>query len=83
MASPSAPLPPSVEAPSEDPKQELLKQIRSHEVAVAELNCLPSNRAVYQRNGNLFFRKSVMATTAHEQKQLDSAKARLQKMSAI
>ncbi|KAL1562019.1 hypothetical protein AAHA92_04644 [Salvia divinorum] len=59
----------------------LLKQVRSHEVAVAELNGLSSSRAVYQRNGNLFFRTTIQKATAFEQKQLDAAKATLQKLS--
>ncbi|KAK1324765.1 hypothetical protein QJS10_CPA01g03032 [Acorus calamus] len=46
-------------ASEEDLKKDLLKQIRSHEVAIAELNSLSSSRAVYQRNGNIFFRKNI------------------------
>ncbi|KAE9594815.1 hypothetical protein Lal_00013236 [Lupinus albus] len=56
---------------------DLTKQARSHEIAIAELQNLPSSRAVYQRNGNLFFRTTVPKATAMEQKQLDSAKAKM------
>ncbi|KAK7246101.1 hypothetical protein RIF29_40960 [Crotalaria pallida] len=56
---------------------DVTKQARSHEVAIAELDNLPSSRAVYQRNGNLFFRTTVPKATAMEQKQLDAAKAKL------
>ncbi|KAM7508930.1 hypothetical protein LguiA_019383 [Lonicera macranthoides] len=57
----------------------LLKQIRSHEVAIAELSHLSSSRAIYQKNGNLFFRTTVPKATTFEQSQLDMAKAKLQK----
>ncbi|PIN10362.1 hypothetical protein CDL12_17052 [Handroanthus impetiginosus] len=69
--------------PSKSPSaSDLLKQVRSHEVAIAELNNLSSSRAVYQRNGNIFFRTTIQKATAFEQKQLDSAKARLQKLNS-
>ncbi|CAA2988857.1 Prefoldin beta-like [Olea europaea subsp. europaea] len=61
---------------------DLLKQVRSHEVAVAELNNLSSSRAVYQRNGNIYFRTSIQKAKESEQKQLDFAKAKLQKPSS-
>ncbi|KAK6140472.1 hypothetical protein DH2020_002596 [Rehmannia glutinosa] len=61
---------------------DLLKQVRSHEVAIAELNNLSSSRAVYQRNGNIFFRTTIQKATAFEQKLLDNAKARMQKLSS-
>lgn len=64
-----------------DRAQELVKQIRGHEVALAELNNLHPSRAVYQRNGNIFFRKDVKGAIASEQKQLDLSKAQLQKLS--
>ncbi|CAA7403889.1 unnamed protein product [Spirodela intermedia] len=65
----AAPHAPSVEALAEgDPEQKLLKQIRGHEVAVVELNSLHPNRAVYQRNGIIYFRKEVKVATAFEQK---------------
>ncbi|RXH93188.1 hypothetical protein DVH24_013764 [Malus domestica] len=60
-----------------DPKLGLLKQIRSHEVAIAELGALSSSRGVYQKNGNLFFRTTIEKASASEQKQIDLAKARL------
>lgn len=65
-----------------DSSYNLVKQIRSHEVAIAELNNLPSSRAVYQRNGNIFFRTSVPKATIFEQRQLDAAKAGLQKLNS-
>ncbi|XP_004497711.1 uncharacterized protein [Cicer arietinum] len=57
-------------------------ELRSHEVAIAELNALPSSRTVYQRNGNLFFRTSIQTATSMEQKQLDSAKAKLKNLNS-
>ncbi|KAL3622352.1 hypothetical protein CASFOL_033763 [Castilleja foliolosa] len=68
--------------PSNSPSPaDLLRQVKSHEIAVAELNNLSSSRAVYQRNGNLFFRTTIEKATAYEQTQLDFAKARLPKPS--
>ncbi|PIA33627.1 hypothetical protein AQUCO_04100206v1 [Aquilegia coerulea] len=64
---------------SEDTKRNLLKEIRSHEVAIAELNHLSSTKAVYQKNGNIYFRTSIQKATASEQKNLDTDKAKLQK----
>nr|XP_043607834.1 uncharacterized protein LOC122579680 [Erigeron canadensis] len=59
--------------------QSLLKEIRSHQVSIAELSTLSSSRTVYQKNGNLFFRTSVQQATVSEQKQLETATAKLQK----
>ncbi|XP_066399086.1 uncharacterized protein [Miscanthus floridulus] len=57
-------------------KVEFMKEIRAHEVAIAELgNLNPSRKA-----GNIFFRKSVKSVVTTEQKQLDQAKARLNKL---
>ncbi|KAG6393286.1 hypothetical protein SASPL_147523 [Salvia splendens] len=62
---------------------DLRKQVRSHEVAVAEINSLSSSRvhmlssAVYQKNGNIFFRTTIQKASAFEQKQLEAAKAKL------
>ncbi|KAL6848177.1 hypothetical protein ACP4OV_022305 [Aristida adscensionis] len=61
-------------------KVELMKEVRAHEVAISELNSLHPSRAVYQKAGNIFFRKSVKSAVASEQKQLDLAKARLNKL---
>ncbi|TKW31783.1 hypothetical protein SEVIR_2G129200v4 [Setaria viridis] len=61
-------------------KVELMKEIRAHEVAIAELDNLHPSRAVYQKAGNIFFRKSVKSVVTTEQKQLDLAKARLSKL---
>ncbi|XP_066399045.1 uncharacterized protein [Miscanthus floridulus] len=61
-------------------KVEFMKEIRAHEVATAELGNLNPSRAVYQKAGNIFFRKSVKSVVTTEQKQLDQAKARLNKL---
>ncbi|ESW19511.1 hypothetical protein PHAVU_006G131300 [Phaseolus vulgaris] len=53
------------------------RQMKLHEVALAELNNHPSSRAVYRKNGNLFFRTTIQTATAMEQKQLESAKSKL------
>ncbi|KAI5344462.1 hypothetical protein L3X38_012339 [Prunus dulcis] len=68
--------------PQKTPKLGLTKQIRSHEVAIAELNSLSPSRAVYQKNGNLFFRTTIQKATASEQKQIDLAKASLGKLNS-
>ncbi|CAK9185246.1 unnamed protein product [Ilex paraguariensis] len=75
----------------------VLTQIRSHEVAIAELNNLPSSRlrkltskapffssynAVYQINGNIFFCTTVQKATAFEQRKIDTAKAKFQKLNS-
>ncbi|KAI7735482.1 hypothetical protein M8C21_017840 [Ambrosia artemisiifolia] len=62
-----------------DSTQSLVKQMRGHEVSIAELSALSSSRTVYQKNGNIFFRTSVQQATASEKKQLDTLKAKLQK----
>ncbi|XP_010255780.1 PREDICTED: uncharacterized protein LOC104596371 [Nelumbo nucifera] len=82
MAAPSSPSVPSISASADDPKKYLLKQIRSHEIAIDELNNLSSSRAVYQKNGNIFFCTSIQKAKASEQRQLDSAKAKLQKLNS-
>uniref|UniRef100_A0A9I9DMJ4 Prefoldin subunit 1 n=1 Tax=Cucumis melo TaxID=3656 RepID=A0A9I9DMJ4_CUCME len=66
----------------EEQKLEITKQMRSLEVAIAELNHLSSTRAVYQKNGNLFFRTTVQKATTSEQKKLDAAKARLERLNS-
>ncbi|KAL0008300.1 hypothetical protein SO802_009802 [Lithocarpus litseifolius] len=60
----------------------LIKELRSHEVAIAELNHLSSSRAVYQKNGNIFFQTTIQKAAASEQKQLDLAKAKLEKLNS-
>ncbi|XP_014518011.1 uncharacterized protein LOC106775402 isoform X2 [Vigna radiata var. radiata] len=57
---------------------DLTKQLRLHEVALAELNNHPSSRAVYRKNGNLFFRTTIQTATAMEQKELESTKSKLE-----
>ncbi|PSS10061.1 Lactate utilization protein like [Actinidia chinensis var. chinensis] len=69
-------------AASADTSRDLVKQIRSHEVAIVELNNLPSSRAVYQKNGNIFFRTSAQRATTFEQRQLDATKAKLEKLNS-
>ncbi|KAG8080697.1 hypothetical protein GUJ93_ZPchr0007g3073 [Zizania palustris] len=63
-----------------DKKVELMKEIRAHEVAIGELNNLPPSRVVYQKTCNLFFRKSIKLAVTSEQKQIDLAKSRLEKL---
>ncbi|XP_015895738.3 uncharacterized protein LOC107429540 [Ziziphus jujuba] len=63
-------------------KVNLMKQIRSHEVALAELNALSSSRAVYQKDGNIFFRTTIQKAVTSEQKQLDLSKAMLEKLNS-
>ncbi|XP_065873409.1 uncharacterized protein [Euphorbia lathyris] len=72
----------STSSSAPNPKFELTKKVRSHEVALAELDNLSSSRAVYQKTGNLFFRTSTQKAKAAEQKQLDSAKAMLAKLNS-
>ncbi|CAL9053997.1 unnamed protein product [Musa banksii] len=67
----------------EEGKQELQGKIRGHEVAISELEHVQPSRAVYQKSGNIFFRRSIKTAIASEQKQLDLAKSRLQKLNAI
>ncbi|CAI0542491.1 unnamed protein product [Linum tenue] len=67
---------------SAETKLNLVKEIRTHEVAVAELGHLPASRPVYQKTGNLFFRTTIQKATASEQKLLDSAKAKLGKLNS-
>lgn len=78
MATAAAGLAPAKEVVEK--KVELLKEIRAHEVAIAELDNLNPSRAVYQKAGNIFFCKSVKSVITTEQKQLDQAKARLSKL---
>ncbi|KAK3126948.1 hypothetical protein QOZ80_7AG0565690 [Eleusine coracana subsp. coracana] len=63
-----------------DKKVELMKEVRAHEVAISELNSLPPSRPVYQKTGNIFFRKSIKSVVTAEQKQLDLARDRLNKL---
>ncbi|PWZ15286.1 hypothetical protein Zm00014a_044369 [Zea mays] len=94
MATAAAGLAPAKEVVEK--KVELLKEIRAHEVAIAELDNLNPSRflglqqAVYQKAGNIFFCKSVKSVITTEQsnryciasfsEQLDQAKARLSKL---
>ncbi|PRQ56573.1 putative prefoldin [Rosa chinensis] len=67
----SAPSPPSslkANMAAGDPKFDLVKQIGSHEVTIAELNALSSSRTVYQKNGSLFFHTTIQKASASEQK---------------
>ncbi|ONM53277.1 prefoldin chaperone subunit family protein isoform X1 [Zea mays] len=65
MATAAAGLAPAKEVVEK--KVELLKEIRAHEVAIAELDNLNPSRAVYQKAGNIFFRKSVKSVITTEQ----------------
>ncbi|CAL5380845.1 unnamed protein product [Camellia sinensis] len=65
-----------------DSTHHLMKQIRSHEIAIVELNNLSSSRAVYQKNGNIFFRTTAQKATTFEQRQLDATKAKLQQLNS-
>ncbi|XWS58655.1 hypothetical protein CRYUN_Cryun08bG0053200 [Craigia yunnanensis] len=67
---------------STDPKLDLIKQIRTHEVAIAELGNLSSSRTVYQKNGYLFFRTTIQKATSSEEKQLDMEKAKFEKLNS-
>ncbi|XP_012070300.1 uncharacterized protein LOC105632515 [Jatropha curcas] len=69
-------------SPALDSKLELVKRMRSHEIALAELDNLSSSRPVYQKNGNIFFRTTIQKAKASEQKQLDSIKAKLEKLNS-
>ncbi|KAI4340966.1 hypothetical protein MLD38_025751 [Melastoma candidum] len=63
-------------------KESLQMQVRGHEVAIAELSGLRSSRSVYQKNGNIYFKTAVEKANSIEQKQLTSAKAKLEKLSS-
>ena len=67
---------------STDPKLDLIKQIRTHKVAIAELGNLSSLRIVYLKNGNLFFRTTIQKATSSKEKQLDMAKVKLEKLNS-
>jgi len=64
----------------DDSKQELNRRIRTHEVAIEELKSLSSSRTVYQKTGNIFFRRDIKTAMGSEQEKLDSAKAQLHKV---
>ncbi|CAM8899432.1 unnamed protein product [Rhodiola kirilowii] len=57
---------------------ELVKQMREHEVAVVELSSLSTSRAVYQKQGNIYFRTTAQKAKASEQKLLDGIKEKMQ-----
>ncbi|KAA8520338.1 hypothetical protein F0562_014594 [Nyssa sinensis] len=82
MATKSASSPTSVVSNSiaTNPDRDVIKQIRSHEVAIEELRNISSSRALYQKNGNIFFRTTVHKATAFEQRELDTTKTKLQKL---
>ncbi|KAK4748014.1 hypothetical protein SAY87_014600 [Trapa incisa] len=66
----------------EDLKVALGKKMRIHEVSIAELSSLSSSRAAYVKNGNLYFRTSIEKAKSTGQKQLELAKAKLEKLDA-
>ncbi|CAM8951923.1 unnamed protein product [Rhodiola kirilowii] len=45
--------------------------MREHEVAVVELSSLSTSRAVYQKQGNIYFLTTAQKAKASEQKLLD------------
>ncbi|GMP42187.1 hypothetical protein CsSME_00012009 [Camellia sinensis var. sinensis] len=65
-----------------DSTHHLIKRITSHEIAIVKLNNLSSSRAVYQKNGNIFFRTTAQKATTFEQRQLDATKAKLQQLNS-
>uniref|UniRef100_A0A7N0UJF1 Uncharacterized protein n=1 Tax=Kalanchoe fedtschenkoi TaxID=63787 RepID=A0A7N0UJF1_KALFE len=71
-----------MDATGEDQRLELVKQMREHEVAVAELSSLSSNRAVYQKHGIIYFRTATHKAKASEQKLLDQTKEKMQKLNS-
>ncbi|XP_052193228.1 uncharacterized protein LOC127801830 isoform X2 [Diospyros lotus] len=79
-AAASTPASSSTSTSSVDSSRDLMKQIWSYEVAIAELKSLPSSRAVYQKKGNIFFRTNIQEATSFEKRQLDAAKAEQQKL---
>ncbi|CAM8901740.1 unnamed protein product [Rhodiola kirilowii] len=52
--------------------------MREHEVAVMELSSLSTSRAVYQKQGNIYFRTTAQKAKASEQKLLDGIKEKMQ-----
>ncbi|KAI4983324.1 hypothetical protein ZWY2020_023816 [Hordeum vulgare] len=68
--------------------------VRAHQVAIGELNNLPPSRAAYQKTCSIFFRKDIKSAVAASSsiaflllvvvvetgEQLDTAKAKLQKL---
>uniref|UniRef100_A0A7N0UI52 Uncharacterized protein n=1 Tax=Kalanchoe fedtschenkoi TaxID=63787 RepID=A0A7N0UI52_KALFE len=73
-----------MDATGEDQRLELVKQMREHEVAVAELSSLSSNRAVYQKHGIIYFRTATHKAKASEQtaELLDQTKEKMQKLNS-
>ncbi|PKA66387.1 hypothetical protein AXF42_Ash007084 [Apostasia shenzhenica] len=64
----------------ENHKHEVLKEIRNHEIAIGELNSLSASSVVYQKIGNIYFRKSIESAKTFEEKKLEAEKAQLQKL---
>ncbi|PON56682.1 Prefoldin beta-like [Parasponia andersonii] len=73
----------AIEAETTQKVELIIKEIRSHEVALAELNALSSSRPVYHKNGSIYFRTTIQKATSSEQKLLDQAKSRLDKLNSI
>ncbi|TVU39573.1 hypothetical protein EJB05_12999, partial [Eragrostis curvula] len=61
-------------------ERNLLPNDADASLTLIELVCLGLQQPVYQKAGNIFFRKSIQSVVTAEQKQLDLAKARLNKL---
>ncbi|KAI0499413.1 hypothetical protein KFK09_020316 [Dendrobium nobile] len=66
----------------ENLRKEVLREMRNHEIAIGELNSLSASQAVYQKIGNIYFRRSVENAKTFEGKKLEAAKAQFQKLNA-
>ncbi|CAM8951969.1 unnamed protein product [Rhodiola kirilowii] len=62
---------PLMNATTAERRIELVKKMREHEVAVVELSSLSTSRAVYQKQGNIYFLTTAQKAKASEQKLLD------------
>ncbi|CAM8904508.1 unnamed protein product [Rhodiola kirilowii] len=73
---------PLMNATSVERRIELVKQMREHEVAVMELSSLSTSRAVYQKQGIIYFRTTAKKAKASEQKLLDGIKEKMQNLNS-
>ncbi|CAM8899434.1 unnamed protein product [Rhodiola kirilowii] len=75
---------PLMNATSVERRIELVKQMREHEVAVMELlRSLSTSRAVYQKQGIIYFRTTAQKAKASEQKLLDGIKEKMQHLNIL
>ncbi|KAL0912703.1 hypothetical protein M5K25_018694 [Dendrobium thyrsiflorum] len=63
-------------------RKEVLREMRNHEIAIGELNSLSASRAVYQKIGKIYFRRSIENAKTFEGKKLEAANAQFQKLNA-